>query len=243
MKRKARHCDNEKCSIKLFLSRVKNILTIDCCQYSTFFNNKNISELWKTLSNLVSWILLEKGQINYWKGRPVFLSPTWHDVMTRKCFPHYWPSVMGIHWSPEVPSQRTSIAKLLSFLCRQLEPYKQKVELPIWDAMALTCNEKHNSLLYVTIPHMPIPFYHCILGCDLMVNLEQNTSYSLQDKLKWSYQICARLKSCFGHCPTCIQFDLALWTCRYIQCHRIDFAHLHTQKHYQVSLPGGCMKM
>ena len=61
------------------------------------------------------------------------------DVIRWKHFPHYWPFVRGIHWSPVDSLTKASDAELWCFPWSAPEQtVKQTIETPvIWDAIAL----------------------------------------------------------------------------------------------------------
>ena len=55
------------------------------------------------------------------------------DVMTWKCFPHYWPFLRHIHWSPVVsPHKRPWRSKLWCFLHCTLEKLLNKQSIRWW---------------------------------------------------------------------------------------------------------------
>ena len=74
-----------------------------------------------------------------------------HDNMSWKCFPHYWPFVMGMHQSPVDSLKNSQYCRVWCCLCCQPEQaVEQFFKLPvIWDPTALMwsyCYEfaKHN---------------------------------------------------------------------------------------------------
>ena len=85
----------------------------------------------------------------------------WHDdIMSWKHFPHYWPSVWEIHWSPFDSQRRASNSEVLMFFVVGLQKLLSKYSICWWPVTPDTHHWNKNWFCYFLL-QFAISLFNC----------------------------------------------------------------------------------